>query len=108
MMIHDVTDDVLIPVFQRCFLNDIFTLRLISKSLRAVVDTYIRTIAPCVVRQTFPTSSLPLQPPVNGPSFWWLKDLIPRYMTAVALDKDKLRRFPYLNSGFLYGIPHED
>jgi hypothetical protein len=104
---HDLPDDVLIPIFSSCDIETLLSLRLTCTSLCAVIQTYIKTIAPAAARVTFPNCGLLLTPPEIGYSIRWLRDLIPAQLASIILDKDKLRRHPYVNSGFLYGIPSE-
>ncbi|KAF2807013.1 uncharacterized protein BDZ99DRAFT_523558 [Mytilinidion resinicola] len=107
MILSDLPDDILIPILQNIRLNDLFALRLTSQSTLAVIDTYITAIAPHVAHHTFPNCPLLLthSPTHPTPSLRWLKSLIPAQLAAIALDKDKLRRYPYLTAGFPYGIP---
>lgn len=105
--ILDLPDDILISIFSRCNVETILTLRLTCPSFDAVIRTYIRTIAPASARVSFPDCNLLLATPKNGHSFRWLRDLIPAQLASIILDKDKLRRHPYVNSGFLYGVPSE-
>src|SRR5690242_8291130 len=105
--ILDLPDDILISIFSRCNVETILTLRLTCPSFDAVIRTYIRTIAPASARVSFPDCNLLLASPKNGHSLRWLRDLIPAQLASIILDKDKLRRHPYVNSGFLYGIPSE-
>jgi hypothetical protein len=104
---HELPDDILIPVFSSCDIETLLNLRLTCTSLCAVIQTYIKTIAPASARITFPNCELLLTPPENGYTIHWLRDLIPAQLASIILDKDKLRRHPYVNSGFLYGIPSE-
>ncbi|KAF2736308.1 hypothetical protein EJ04DRAFT_575448 [Polyplosphaeria fusca] len=107
MRLDDLPDDILVLSFSQCDIDTLFAIRLACRSLRAVTDAYIKTIAPNVARNTFPSASPFVQTPCEGPSLHWLRGLIPAYLAAVTLDKDKLRRFPYINSGYPYGIPYE-
>jgi hypothetical protein len=104
---HELPDDILITVFSSCDIETLFNLRLTCTSLCAVIQTYMKTIAPTSARITFPNCELLLTPPETGYSIYWLRNLIPAQLASIALDKDKLRRYPYINSGFLYGIPSE-
>ncbi|KAH7394576.1 hypothetical protein BKA66DRAFT_567506 [Pyrenochaeta sp. MPI-SDFR-AT-0127] len=105
--LHDLPDDILIPIFSNSDINTFFSLRLTCTSFCAALDTYVRTIAPAVANNTFPGCRVLLTPPVTGYSLRWLRGLIPAYLASVVLDKDKLRRYPYINSGFPYGMPSE-
>ncbi|KAJ4988125.1 hypothetical protein SVAN01_06377 [Stagonosporopsis vannaccii] len=105
--ILDLPDDILIPIFSRCRVEEILNLRLTCTSFGAVIRTYIKTIAPASARFSFPDCNLLLAQPKYGYSLRWLRDLIPAQLASIVLDKDKLRRHPYINSGFLYGIPSE-
>ncbi|KAF2119311.1 hypothetical protein BDV96DRAFT_642343 [Lophiotrema nucula] len=107
MRLHDLPDDILIPILSLCDIDTLFAARLTSRPLRTVIDSYIKTIAPHVARKTFPNIPGLHRVPEKGASLKWLRGLIPAYLSTVALDKDKLRRFPYVNSGFPYGIPCE-
>ena len=104
---HDLPDDILIPIFSSCDIGTLLNLRLTCTSFCAIIQTYSKTIAPSSARVTFPDCSLLLTPPKEGYTLCWLRNLIPAQLASVALDKDKLRRHPYINSGFLYGIPSE-
>lgn len=103
----DLPDDILITIFCHCRIETILALRLTCTSLCAVIRTYVQTIAPSSARTSFPSCNLLLASPVGGYSVRWLRDLIPAQLASIVLDKDKLRRHPYVNSGFLYGIPSE-
>ncbi|KAF2627675.1 hypothetical protein BU25DRAFT_57964 [Macroventuria anomochaeta] len=104
---HDLPDDILILIFSSCDIDTLFTLRLTCTSFCAVIQAYIETIAPSSARATFPECDLLLTPPKNRYTLRWLRNLIPAQLASITLDKDKLRRHPYVNSGFLYGIPSE-
>lgn len=104
---HDLPDDILILVFSSCDIDTLFALRLTCSSFCAVIEAYIKTIAPSSARITFPSCDLLLAPPPGGYTLRWLRNLIPAQLASITLDKDKLRRHPYINSGFLYGIPSE-
>lgn len=104
---HTLPDDILIPIFSSCDIETLLALRLTCASFCAVIQAYIRTIAPRSAHITFPSCDLLLTPPENGYTVRWLRDLIPAQLGSITLDKDKLRRHPYVNSGFLYGIPSE-
>ncbi|PSN67299.1 hypothetical protein BS50DRAFT_588282 [Corynespora cassiicola Philippines] len=112
MRLHELPDDVLIPIVSLCDTTTVFDLRITCASFRAVIDTYICTIAPAVARNTFPPSLLALHSPDRSkscePSLRWLRGLIPAHLAALTLDKDKLRRYPYITAGFPYGIPYEN
>lgn len=103
----DLPDDILIPIFSYCDVEAILAIRLTCTSFCAIIRSYIRTIAPASARISFPDCHLLLAPPKKGYSLRWLRDLIPAQLASVVLDKDKLRRHSYINSGFLYGIPSE-
>ena len=105
--IIDLPDDILIPIFSHCNIDAILSLRLTCTAFCAVVKAYITAIAPASARTTYPDCDLLLRPPKDGYSFRWMINLIPAQLASVVLDKDKLRRHPYINSGFLYGIPSE-
>ncbi|KAH7138524.1 hypothetical protein B0J11DRAFT_514642 [Dendryphion nanum] len=107
MRLHDLPDDILIPILSSCDIDSFFAARLVSRSLRAVTDSYVRVIAPGVARSTFPNATSLPQRPENGYSLRWLRDLIPAHLASIILDKDKLRRHCYSNAGFPYGIPCE-
>ena len=104
---HNLPDDILLLVFSRCDIETLFALRLTCTSFCTVIQAYIKTIAPSSACATFPNCNLLLTPPKNGYNFRWLRDLIPAQLASITLDKDKLRRHPYINSGFPYGIPSE-
>ncbi|KAF2017815.1 hypothetical protein BU24DRAFT_460809 [Aaosphaeria arxii CBS 175.79] len=108
MRLHDLPDDVLIPIFACCDIDSLFAARLVSRPLRSLIDGYIRTIAPSVAANTFPRAASLLKRPEKGYSLRWLRGLIPAHLAAIALDKDKLRRHSYVNAGFPYGIPFEN
>lgn len=103
----ELPDDVLISIFSSCDIETLLNLRLTCTSLCAVIQTYIKTIAPASARITLPDCRLLLTPPETGYSIRWLSNLIPAQLASIVLDKDKLRRHPYVNSGFPYGIPSE-
>ncbi|OAL47232.1 hypothetical protein IQ07DRAFT_134410 [Pyrenochaeta sp. DS3sAY3a] len=105
--LHDLPDDILITILSACDIETIFALRLSCTNLCAVFNTYIRTIAPLVARNTFPDCNTLLTPPESGYSIEWLRRLVPEQLASIVLDKDKLRRYPYIHSGFPYGIPSE-
>lgn len=107
MRLDDLPDDILIPIFSTCDIDSFFAIRLVSRSLRVVADSYIRTIAPGVARTTFPNATSLLKTPKDGYSLRWLSNLIPEHLASIVLDKDKLRRHCYTNAGFPYGIPCE-
>jgi hypothetical protein len=109
MRLHDLPDDILIAIFCLVDVDTVLSLRLVCKGVSAVIDGYVKTIAPASARNTFVSSPLLLtQQPETGYTVKWLRNLIPAYLAAVALDKDKLRRHCYINAGFPYGIPYED
>ena len=108
MKLNDLPDDVLILVFCLCDIDTVLSLRLVGKNDRATIDSYLKTVAPASARITFPSSSLLLKQPEKSYSIRWLRSLTPAYLAAVSLDKDKLRRYCYINAGFPYGIPYED
>ena len=105
--IIDLPDDILIPIFSHCDIDAILSLRLTCTSFCAVIKAYITAIAPASARTTFPDCDLLLRPPKDGCSLHWMINLIPAQLASIILDKDKLRRHPYVCSGFLYGIPSE-
>lgn len=104
---HELPDDVLIPIFSHSDINTLFSLRLTCTSFCAVLDAYMKAIAPAVAHNTFPGCRVLLTPPASGYSQRWLRGLIPAHLASIVLDKDKLRRYPYINSGFPYGMPSE-
>lgn len=104
---HELPDDILIPIFSSCDIDTLFNLRLTCASFCAIIQAYINTIAPSSARTSFPGCELLLTSPETGYSVSWLRNLIPAQLASIALDKDKLRRHSYVNSGFLYGIPSE-
>lgn len=104
---HELPDDILIPIFSSCNIDTLLNLRLTCTSFCAVIQAYIKTIAPSSARTTFPDCDLLLTSSETGYSVRWLRNLIPAQLASIVLDKDKLRRHPYVNSGFLYGIPSE-
>ncbi|KAF9691923.1 hypothetical protein EKO04_010049 [Ascochyta lentis] len=104
---NDLPDDVLIHIFSSCDIETLFALRLTCTSFCAAIQVYIKIIAPLSARATFPNCDLLLTPPKNGYTLRWLRDLIPAQLASIILDKDKLRRHPYVSSGFPYGIPSE-
>jgi hypothetical protein len=106
--LHDLPDDILISVFSSCDIDTILALRLTCTSFHAVIEAYITVIAPSSARNTFPKCDLLLTPPKTGYTIRWLRDLVPAQLASIVLDKDKLRRCPYINSGFPYGIPSEN
>ncbi|ORY12430.1 hypothetical protein BCR34DRAFT_600646 [Clohesyomyces aquaticus] len=106
MRLHDLPDDILIPIFSLCTVDEFFSLRLTCRILCAVADAYITTLAPAIAKTTFPDCTLLLGALKDGYSLRWLRSLIPAQLAAIALDKDKLRRWSYLD--FPYGIPSED
>lgn len=103
----DLPDDILIPLFSSCDVETLFALRQTCTSFYAVIQAYINIIAPLSARVTFHGCDLLLTPPKNGYTLRWLRDLIPAQLASIMLDKDKLRRHTYINSGFPYGIPYE-
>ncbi|KAF2846881.1 hypothetical protein T440DRAFT_540304 [Plenodomus tracheiphilus IPT5] len=107
MRLHELPDDILIAVISTCDVQTILSVRLSCASFCAIVSNYINTIAPAVARYTFPQCDVLLKRPTAGYSIRWLRDLLHLYLASVVLDKDKLRRSPYWNSGFPYGIPSE-
>jgi hypothetical protein len=105
--IHDIPDDILILVFSYFDIDTLLATRLVCTAFQFVIHNYIKTIAPRVAQNTLPDCKLLLVAPKEGYSLRWLRSRIPVQLATVALDKDKLRRYPYLNSGFPYGIPSE-
>ncbi|KAF1924794.1 uncharacterized protein M421DRAFT_8447 [Didymella exigua CBS 183.55] len=105
---HELPDDILVTIFTSRDIETLLKLRFSCTSFCAVVQACIKTIAPSPARNTFPNCELLLSPPKSGYSVRWLRDLIPAQLASITLDKDKLRRCPYVNSGFLYGIPSEN
>ncbi|KAH6642987.1 hypothetical protein C7974DRAFT_114040 [Boeremia exigua] len=105
--LHDLPDDLLILIFSLCNIETVLTLRLTCTSFSAVIQAFIKNIAPSSARATFPDCNSLFAPPPNGYSLHWLRNLIPAQLASLTLDKDKLRRHHYINSGFLYGIPSE-
>lgn len=91
---HTLPDDILIPIFSSCDIETLLALRLTCASFCAVIQAYIRTIAPRSAHITFPSCDLLLTPPENGYTVRWLRDLIPAQLGSITLDKDKLRRHP--------------
>lgn len=112
--LHDLPDDILIAIFSLGDIEGLLALRLVSTRFYAVVDTYCKSIAPAAARVSFGDpdsgsgSDTLLRVKEDGYSIRWVRNLIPRYLAAVALDKDKLRRYCYINAGFPYGIPYEN
>ena len=105
---QNLPDDILILVFSSCDIETLFALRLTCTSFSAVIQAYIKTIAPSSARATFlGCNQLLAAPPEDGYSICWLRSLFPSQLASIVLDKDKLRRYPYINSGFPYGIPSE-
>ncbi|KZM28034.1 uncharacterized protein EKO05_0003779 [Ascochyta rabiei] len=104
---HDLPDDILILIFSSCNIETLFALRLTCTSFCAAIQAYIKTIAPLSAHTSFPDCDLLLTPPKDGYTLHWLRNLIPAQLASITLDKDKLRRHPYVNSGFPYGIPSE-
>lgn len=105
--LHELPDDVLILIISNTDIDAVLSLRLTCANLCSVINAYIKSIAPAVARRTFPECDVLLMPPESGYSFKWMRDLMPAQLSSIALDKDKLRRHPYINSGFPYGIPSE-
>lgn len=105
---QNLPDDILILVFSSCDVETLFALRLTCASFSAVIQAYIKTIAPSSARATFlGCNQLLAAPPEDGYSLHWLRNLVPAQLASIVLDKDKLRRYSYINSGFPYGIPSE-
>lgn len=105
--LDQLPDDVLIPIYSYCDISTLFSLRTTSTASRNIIDVYIRTIAPKSARATFPSCDTLLTPPASGYTVQWLRGLVPAQLASIVLDKDKLRRYPYVNAGFPYGIPSE-
>lgn len=105
--LHQLPDDILIQIFSTIDINTLFSLQLTCTSIYSVISAYIKAIAPNVARNTFPGCNVLLTLPESGYSLQWLHSLFPAHLASIVLDKDKLRRHPYINSGFLYGIPSE-
>ncbi|KAH7079886.1 hypothetical protein BKA63DRAFT_505252 [Paraphoma chrysanthemicola] len=105
--LHELPDDILITIFTCCDLDTIFAARLTCITFSIVISTYIKTIAPKAARNTYPSCEILLKPPEDEYGLKWLRSLVPAHLASVALDKDKLRRYPYINSGYPYGIPCE-
>ncbi|KAF1978990.1 hypothetical protein BU23DRAFT_549676 [Bimuria novae-zelandiae CBS 107.79] len=107
--LDELPEDVLISILSYCRIDDIFALRLTCSSLRDVFSNYQAHIVPSVARCTFPKSSLLLKLPTGtvGHTFTWLKELIPRHLAAILVDRYKLV-FDLQPFGYRHGIPAEE
>jgi hypothetical protein len=103
----DIPDDILILIFCYCDIDTVLAARLACTTYASVIQLYIKVIAPRAAGNTFPGCGLILLEPEEGYSLRWLRGRIPTQLASIILDKDKLRRFPYTNAGFPYGIPSE-
>lgn len=101
-----LSDDILILVCSECTINEIFALQLTDRRLRNLIFEYINTIAPSVARATFPASkNLLLHHPPLRYTIPWLKDLIPRQLAAILVDRHRIAHNVMQQR---YGIPAED
>ena len=105
--LHELPDDVLILTFSYCNIDAVFAVQLICTSFSSLIPAYINTIAPKAAHATFPGCTQLLIAPEGGYSLKWLRGLITAQLASITLDQDKLRRCPYINSGYPYGIPSE-
>jgi hypothetical protein len=103
----DLPDDVLICIFSHCDIETLLTARLVCTTPVSAIDLYIKIIAPRAAQTTFPGYNLVLAAPADDCSLKWLRRRIPAQLFNIILDKDKLRRYPYANSGFHHGTPYE-
>jgi hypothetical protein len=93
ILFHELPDDVLCVILQQADLNTLFVLRLVCKPLHDLIQIYISSIAPAVVRNTFQnTAPLLLRRPQRY-DIKWLAELVPRYLATVIIDR--------------YGLNHE-
>lgn len=105
--LNKLPDDILILIFSSCHIDTLFASQLTCNRFSHVIRSYIKTIAPNSARITYPSCDILLEPPEEGYSLLWLRSRIPAQLASIVLDKDKLRRYVYIHSGFPYGIPSE-
>ncbi|KAI0596401.1 hypothetical protein F4775DRAFT_564409 [Biscogniauxia sp. FL1348] len=106
--ISDLPPELVCPILETLIIDDIFSLRSVSRSFLAWIDCYIPAVAYSVARNTFPKARLLLRPTREGVyDFAWLRALIPRRLASIALDKDAMRAYNPTNS-MRYRIPAED
>lgn len=103
----ELPTDILILIASECRIDDLLALRVTSANLRNTIDGHMGTIAPAVVRLSFPYSTLLLTPPLDSPRYTlrWLKGLIPQYLASVLVDRHRLS---HQWAQQRYGIPAED
>ena len=101
----ELPDDILILICSACSIDELLTLRLTDRRSRSLILEYINTIAPAVIRTTFPCSrNLLLHKPIRY-SIPWLEDLIPHQLAAILVDRHHIAHdFTQQR----YGIPAED
>ena len=86
---NDLPQDVLVLVLSYLDIWDVFSARLVNKSLQAVLLSSIRTISRQVCLNTFPNDRQLARKPANGSGEWdfdWLRDRIPRKLAAILLE----------------------
>ncbi|KIV99969.1 uncharacterized protein PV09_08480 [Verruconis gallopava] len=106
MALHELPDDVVILVLQRCRILDIFNLRLTCRHVENTISAYEKTIVPEVAQTTFPR-------PENDHLYWsagedyslrWLKGFIPRYLAATLLEGPSFRSVKFLGWSSIMSI----
>ncbi|KAI5918526.1 hypothetical protein F4810DRAFT_691842 [Camillea tinctor] len=96
------------PILETCIIDDVFNLRLVSRSFLAWIDYYLSTVAYQIARNTFPKARLILRPTHEGVyDLAWLRTLVPRRLASIVLDKDARRPDDPTNT-MRYRIPSED
>ena len=86
---NDLPQDVLVLVLSYLDIWDVFSARLVNKTLQAVLLSSIRTISRQVCLNTFPDDRQLARKPANGSGEWdfdWLRDRIPRKLAALLLE----------------------
>ena len=102
---HDLPDDILILVYSECTIEGLLTLRLTDRRSRDLISEYINTIAPLAARTSFPGCSNLLRHQPLRYTIQWLRDLIPRQLAAILVDR---HRIAHDSMQQRYGIPSED
>src|ERR1700761_2479360 len=89
--IDDLPDDILVLIFNECYVEDVLSLRLTKRIFSHTIAIHINTIAPAAARQTFPGYIRLLRhgDEERDPEWYprhysirWLKALIPKFLAS--------------------------
>lgn len=95
--LKDLPPEMLVKIFSRCFVEDVLTLRIVSKHFKEIITRNLCQIAPASARATFGNMVLLLDPSPNPShtrdktskegqdTLSWFKNLLPKYLASMLL-----------------------